>query len=537
MVGRSHVKGGPSSITEATPCLSSSMARSRCPILSDARSAPRSACVTDSSATSWTGRSRAFGSVCGSASRQVSCRSERSVSRDVRSSALWDARSTWRLAFARRPRSGPSSRRRASRTSWTARSSSGPWVGSRLRASHGRSLSSKSLASAMSVSNRTTTQGGSEMAVAARPGVVRERMLIAGELVESADGRTFDVETPATGGKRVAHVPRSGAADVDRAVRAADAAFPAWRAVAPRDRGRLLLRIADDLEAAVEDLARTLATETGNAIRTQARPEAKMAADVFRYFGGPGGERQGERNPRGETVFSYTRREAVGVVPSIGRWNVPILIAAWKIAPALVAGNTGVLKPSASAPLAALELARICATHLPKGVLNVITGTGEEVGTPLAAHPLVRKSSFTGNTETGKAILRLAADRIIPVTLELGGKSPQILHPDADEERTADGVIAAMRFARQGQSCTAGSRLFIHTSVFDAFLDRLAAKLPKLKGGEPLDEGKDIGAIGSRQQFEKVVGNIDAGLHQSGARTVIGGRPPSEGPLATGYYV
>src|SRR5438445_2003212 len=365
----------------------------------------------------------------------------------------------------------------------------------------------------------------------------RERMFIGGEWVESADGRTFDVETPATRGKVVAHVPRSGAADADRAVRAAAAAFSAWRAVAPRDRGRLLLRIADDVDAAVEDLSRTLATETGNAIRTQARPEGKAVADVSRYFGGLGGELKGETVPLGETMFSYTRREPFGVVAAIVPWNVPILIAAWKIAPALIAGNTVVLKPSANAPLAALALARICAKHLPRGVLNVITGTGDEVGTPLAVHPLVAKISFTGATDTGKAILRLAADRIIPVTLELGGKSPQILFPDADDEKTVDGVIAAMRFARQGQSCTAGSRLFLHKTVFDSFLDKLARKLGKLKVGDPLDETNDMGAIVSRQQFDRVVRFIDEGSHQQGARTVIGGPPPKEGPLAEGYYV
>jgi betaine-aldehyde dehydrogenase len=368
-------------------------------------------------------------------------------------------------------------------------------------------------------------------------GSVREKMLIGGEWVDSADGRTFDVETPARRGSVIAQVPRAGAKDVDRAVKAAAAAFPTWRSVAPRDRGRILTRIADDVEAAIEDLARTLAAETGNAIRTQARPEAKTVADVFRYFGGLGGELKGETVPLGETMFSYTRREPFGVVAAIVPWNVPILIAAWKIAPALIAGNTVVLKPSANAPLAALALARICAKHLPTGVLNVITGTGDEVGTPLAVHPLVAKISFTGATDTGKAILRLAADRIIPVTLELGGKSPQILFPDADDEKTADGVIAAMRFARQGQSCTAGSRLFLHKSVFDSFLDKLATKLGKLKVGDPLEETNDMGAIVSRQQFDRVVGFIHEGSHEQGARTVIGGLPPKEGPLAEGYYV
>ena len=237
----------------------------------------------------------------------------------------------------------------------------------------------------------------------------REKMLIAGEWVESADRRTFDVDTPAKRGRVIAQVPRATAADVDRAVRAAHDAFPAWRGMAPRERGRVLSRIADDLEAAIEDLARLLASETGNAIRTQARPEAKTTADLFRYFGGLGGELKGETIPLGENMFSYTRREPWGVVAAIVPWNVPILISAWKVAPALIAGNTVVLKPSASAPLAALAFARICQKHLPKGVLNVVTGTGEEVGTPLAEHPLIAKISFTGNTETGKAILRLAA--------------------------------------------------------------------------------------------------------------------------------
>jgi betaine-aldehyde dehydrogenase len=372
------------------------------------------------------------------------------------------------------------------------------------------------------------------MAVAAPS---REKMLIGGEWVESADGRTFDVETPAKRGHVIAQVPRAGAADVDRAVKAAAAAFPAWRAVAPRDRGRILGRIADDLEAAIEILARTLASETGNAIRTQARPEAKTTADLFRYFGGLGGELKGETIPLADNMLSYTRREPWGVVAAIVPWNVPILISAWKIAPAMLAGNTVVLKPSANAPLAALALARICAAHLPKGVLNVVTGTGDEVGTPLAEHPLTAKISFTGNTETGKAILRRAADRIIPVTLELGGKSPQIVFPDADSDKTADGVIAAMRFARQGQSCTAGSRLFLHTSVFESFLQRLAGKLAKMKVGDPLDESSDMGAIVSRQQFDSVLRYITEGTRQPGARTVTGGLPPREGPLAEGYYI
>src|SRR5439155_113254 len=228
----------------------------------------------------------------------------------------------------------------------------------------------------------------------------------------AADGRTFSVENPARRGSVIAEVPRASVSDVDRAVRAAAAAFPAWRAAHWKERSKALLAIADDIEAHLEDLARTLSLEIGNAIRPVSRPEVRSVVDVFRYFGGVASELKGETIPLGEHMLSYTLREPYGVVGAIVPWNVPILLSAVKIAPALAAGNTMVLKPSADAPLAVLELARICQTHLPAGVLNVITGTGDESGAALAAHPLVRKLSFTGNTETGKSVMRAAAERI-----------------------------------------------------------------------------------------------------------------------------
>ena len=373
--------------------------------------------------------------------------------------------------------------------------------------------------------------------VSDKTGVRRERMLVGGEWVAAADGRTFSVENPARRGSVIAEVPRASASDVDRAVRAAAAAFPAWRAAHWKERSKALLAIADDIEAHLEDLARTLSLEIGNAIRPVSRPEVRSVVDVFRYFGGVASELKGETIPLGEHMLSYTLREPYGVVGAIVPWNVPILLSAVKIAPALAAGNTMVLKPSADAPLAVLELARICQTHLPAGVLNVITGTGDESGAALAAHPLVRKLSFTGNTETGKSVMRAAAERIVPVSLELGGKSPAIVFPDADEDRTVDGVISGMRFTRQGQSCTAGSRLFLHERIFDSFLAKLAKKLAGLRIGDPLDEATDMGPIVNRRQFERVCGFIDEGARQSGARTIIGGLPPKEGPLASGYFV
>src|SRR5476651_2536437 len=229
--------------------------------------------------------------------------------------------------------------------------------------------------------------------------------LIGGKWVGSVSGQRITIENP---GKRtaVAEVPRAAAADVDLAVAAAEKAFPAWKAVVPRERGKLLLKIAEVMEARAEEMARTIALETGNALRTQARGEAKLAADIFRYFGGLAGELKGETVPLGEHVLSYTRREPLGVVGAIIPWNAPVMPAALKIAPALCAGNTMVLKAAEDAPLGVLLMAGICQEFLPPGVLNVLTGTGEECGGPLAVHPANRKLSFTGSTEVGKEIGR-----------------------------------------------------------------------------------------------------------------------------------
>ncbi|MGO9772458.1 MAG: aldehyde dehydrogenase family protein [Roseiarcus sp.] len=366
--------------------------------------------------------------------------------------------------------------------------------------------------------------------------VQHRRMLIGGRWVESASGAVIEVENPARK-ERIAEVPRGAAVDVDSAVRAAQAAFPAWSKRPPRERGKLLLQIAQAIESRVEELAYTIALETGNAIRNQARPEAAMAVDIFRYFGGLASELKGETVPLGETVLSYSRREPLGVVGAIVPWNAPVLLAALKIAPALCAGNTIVVKAAEDAPLAVLLIAEMCQQHLPEGVLNVLTGYGEECGGPLLHHPMVAKLSFTGSTAVGKLVMRAAAERILPVSLELGGKSPSIVFPDADEDWVADGVIAAMRFTRQGQSCTAGSRLFLHQTIFESFLGRLAAKCAALRIGDPLDEATDMGAIINQKQFQKVCAYAGEGASQTGARLVLGGAPATEGPLSRGYFM
>ena len=309
----------------------------------------------------------------------------------------------------------------------------------------------------------------------ASPIVLTRPMLIGGKWVEAASGEVLNVENPARR-QVIAHVPRGSAPDVDIAVEDASAAFSTWSKVVPRDRGLQLLRIADALESRLEEIARTIALETGNALRTQARPEAKLAADIFRYFGGLAGELKGMTVPLGEHVLSYTRREPLGVVGAVIPWNAPLLLAALKIAPAICAGNTMVLKTAEDAPLAVLLLAETCQAHLPDGVLNVLTGTGPECGAPLLHHPLVAKLSFTGSTAVGKLVMQAASERVLPVSLELGGKSPCVVFPDADEDWVADGIIAAMRFTRQSQSCTAGSRAFLHEKIYDSLLDKLVQK-------------------------------------------------------------
>ena len=361
-------------------------------------------------------------------------------------------------------------------------------------------------------------------------------MLVDGSWEPSADGRFIPVENPAKR-QAIAEVPRAGAVDVDRAVRAAAKAFAAWKKVAPRERGRLLMKIADAMEAQSEAIARLIATETGNALRTQSRPEAKGAADLFRYFGGLASELKGETVPLGEHVLSYTRREPIGVVGAVIPWNSPVVLGAMKVAMSLAAGNTLVLKAAEDAPLGVLKMAELCAEHLPAGVLNVLTGYGEEAGAALVQHPLVHKLSFTGSTEVGKLIMHAAAERIVPVSLELGGKSPCVVFPDSNDERTVEGVVSAMRFTRQGQSCTAGSRLFLHRSIYENFLEKLKTRLSSLKIGDPLDEATDMGAIINRKQFERVCGYIEDGMAQKGARLVTGGLPPKQGPLAEGFFV
>jgi acyl-CoA reductase-like NAD-dependent aldehyde dehydrogenase len=355
-------------------------------------------------------------------------------------------------------------------------------------------------------------------------------MLIDGEWVGAADGRTIEVITPIDRDQVIATVPRAAAADADRAVAAARAAFPAWSQLPFAQRQLALLRIADRLEESVEELAQLTALDTGNAIRTQARPEAMGLVSCFRYFAGLAGEVKGVTLPTADDQLQYTRRQPLGVVAAILPWNSPLMIAAFKLPAALVAGNTMVVKAAEDAPLTILRLGEICAEVLPAGVLNVVTGYGAEIGEALVVHPDVDKVSFTGSTAVGAGVGQKAGARLAHFSLELGGKSPCIVFPDSCTDEVVDQVLLASRFARQSQSCTTGSRLFLHEDIHDEFLEKLAARTRELRVGDPRDEDTDIGCIINQKQWDRVQAYVDEGTSTHQVRVVYDGRADLDVP-------
>src|SRR5689334_14547617 len=287
----------------------------------------------------------------------------------------------------------------------------------------------------------------------------------------------------------------------------------------------------------VEELAKLITLETGKAIHIESRVEAGVFADILAFYGGLGSELKGESVPFKPDALTITLRQPIGVVGAIIPWNVPMMLMALKIAPALVAGNTVVVKSAEEAPFAVLRACQIMNEVLPPGALNILSGFGPECGGPLVAHPLVKKVTFTGSVETGKIVYKAAADKLIPVTLELGGKSPMIVMEDADLDRAVAGAIAGMRFTRQGQSCTAASRIFVHDRLHDAFVERLKAKVDAMKMGDPLDESTDIGTIVSPQQLDRVQGYIAIGKKTPGAVAHACSAVPTDPKLAKGLFV
>lgn len=359
---------------------------------------------------------------------------------------------------------------------------------------------------------------------------------IGGSLTPARSGRTFDVINPATGAV-VAQAAQGDADDVDVAVAAAAKAQPAWAKMVARQRGKLVADCGRLLADHVEELGRLVALETGKALRTESRVEASVLADMFVYYGGLASELKGETVPFNPDMLTMTIREPIGVVGAIIPWNVPLLLMALKIAPALVAGNAVVIKSAEEAPLTALRVIQLINQILPPGLVNILSGFGPECGAPLVAHPKVGKVTFTGSVETGRIVYKTAAEKLIPVTLELGGKSPMIVMGDADIDRAVGGAIIGMRFTRQGQSCTASSRIYVHDSIHDEFVARLKAKVDAMKMGDPLDESTDIGTIISPDQYEKVRSYIRMGLESPGAKAHACSAMPTDPRLSKGLFV
>jgi acyl-CoA reductase-like NAD-dependent aldehyde dehydrogenase len=360
-------------------------------------------------------------------------------------------------------------------------------------------------------------------------------VVVGGKLCKPQSSGTFAVENPADR-KEIGNAPRCQAADVAQAVETAHAAFDGWSKLPARVRGDMLRRVADLLEQNGENLARLLCLETGNALVTQARPEIQAMLEMLRLFAGLGSELKGRTLPWEYGQLCYTTRDPLGVVGAIIPWNAPLFLTAVKLGPALIAGNTIVLKTAEQAPLAVTRAVEIMQEILPPGVANVISGLGPEAGKPLAEHPLVRKVTFTGSGAVGKHIMHYAADKLCPVTLELGGKSPNIILADADLDLVVPGIITGMRFTRAGQSCSAGTRLFVHKKVYGEVVERTIAAMAALRVGDPMDEQTQVGAIISNEQFERVKSYVEIAKKTPGAKILCGGDIPADPKLHQGYF-
>lgn len=371
----------------------------------------------------------------------------------------------------------------------------------------------------------------------ATPLLRRYRQLIGGLWCDAAAGECLESLNPANG-EVWALIPRGRAADADRAVAAARSAFDsaAWQSMTASARGDLLRRIADYLEAHIEQLAVIEARDNGKRL-VDVLPQLRTLPKYFHYYGGLADKIEGSVIPSDVPgVFNYTRHEPLGVVVAITPWNSPLMLAVWKLAPALAAGNTVVLKPSEHASASTLEFAaQLEAAGLPPGVVNVVTGLGGEIGAPLVEHRQVAKITFTGSDASGKRIAAVAAADLKRVTLELGGKSPQLVFEDADFDNAVRGVLTGI-FVAMGQSCIAGSRLLVHDSIHDRFVQRLVDGMQGVRIGDPFDASTQLGPVANKPQHEKVLAFIEQ-ARADGANCVLGGRAVHPAQCGAGWYV
>ena len=357
----------------------------------------------------------------------------------------------------------------------------------------------------------------------------KHQMLINGRWVDSASGKTFPTYNPATG-EVLAKIAEGDREDIDRAVKAARNAFESgpWSQLTPSERGRLIWKLADLMEQNLEELAEVESLDNGKPLRVARAADVPLAVDLFRYMAGWATKIEGNTIPLsvpytpGAKYLAYTLREPVGVVGQIIPWNFPLLMAAWKVGPALATGNTVVLKPAEQTPLSALYLGELIQqAGFPDGVVNIVPGYGETAGAALAAHPDVDKVAFTGSTEVGKLILNAAAGNLKKVSLELGGKSPNIIFSDVDLDAAVAGATSAI-FFNHGQCCCAGSRLYVEKKVFDQVVDGVAQKAGKISVGPGLEPSTEMGPLVSKEQLDRVCSYLESGLAE-GAKAVAGG--------------
>jgi len=359
------------------------------------------------------------------------------------------------------------------------------------------------------------------------------KLLIDGRWVAASSGKTFDSIDPATG-EVLARVAEGDKADIDAAVKAARRAFESgpWAKMSASERGRIMWKIADLLEQHTEEFAELETLDNGKPISVSRVADVPLAVDLFRYMAGWATKIEGSTIPISGPFFAYTRREPIGVVGQIIPWNFPLLMAAWKLGPALATGCTVILKPAEQTPLSALRLGELAMeAGLPPGVLNIVTGFGETAGAALAAHPDVDKIAFTGSTEVGKLIVHAAAGNLKKVTLELGGKSPNIVFDDADVNKATAGAANAI-FFNHGQCCCAGSRLFIEDKIFDKVVEGVSESAKKIRVGPGMNTDTQMGPLVSEEQFRRVCGYMEAGLSE-GAKAVVGGKKVGN----RGYFV
>lgn len=362
------------------------------------------------------------------------------------------------------------------------------------------------------------------------------QLFIDGEWVDAASGKTFTTPNPATG-QTLAEVAEADRADIEKAVAAARRAYEGkWSKLSARDRGRLLYKLSQLIEANAPRLANLETADNGKPIRESLYVDLPQVAENFEYFAGWATKIEGETIPVPGRMFNYTLREPVGVCGQIIPWNFPLLMAAWKLAPALAAGNTVVLKPAEQTPVTAMELGKLIQeAGFPPGVINIVPGYGEKAGAALASHAGIDKVAFTGSTEVGKLIARAAAENLTKVSLELGGKAPNVVFADADLEQAVNGAMMGI-FYGQGQVCCAGSRLFVEDKIKDEFLAKLQERSRGIKVGDPMDKGTQMGPQVSAEQLDRIRGYVAIGQTE-GATLLTGGEPPSlEGNLQNGFF-